>query len=122
MMERIYTIPLRREFTKVPIYKRSKKAVKAVRQFIMRHMKSENVVIHSSVNEYIWSRGAKNPPARVKVVAKKEDDKVSVVLFGYKPKESKEAPKKKIEKKVETEEKKMKKSEEKKDKEEKKNG
>ena len=38
-LERTYIIPLRREWLKVPEYKRTNKAVKAIRQFIVRHMK-----------------------------------------------------------------------------------
>ncbi|MBI2650746.1 hypothetical protein HYX04_05560 [Candidatus Woesearchaeota archaeon] len=44
VLERVYSIPLRRETLKVPPFKKANKAVKTVKQFISRHMKSENVV------------------------------------------------------------------------------
>ena len=44
-LERTYNVPLRKEFLKVPKYKRAKKAVKALKQFLAKHMKSDNVKI-----------------------------------------------------------------------------
>src|SRR3989344_4558909 len=39
ILEREYIIPLRRTWLKVPEYKRGKKAVKAIKLFLVRHMK-----------------------------------------------------------------------------------
>ncbi len=95
-IERVYTIPLRREFLKVPKYKRAKKSVKAVREFLMKHMKSTDVVVGNSINLEIWKHGAENPPHHIKVDVKKEKDgKVRAELFSFKPKkEEKESTKK----------------------------
>ncbi|MDI3473880.1 MAG: large subunit ribosomal protein L31e [Candidatus Woesearchaeota archaeon] len=101
-LERVYNIPLRREFLKVPKYKRSKKAVKAVREFLSRHMKSDEVIIDNSINMALWHNGGENPPHHIKVVAKKDNEgKVRAELFGAKKKESKKEGKPK---KEETEE------------------
>ena len=78
--KRTYVIPLRREFNKAPRYKRSKKAIKALREFIIKHMKTEKVVIDILLNEYVWSKGIKNPPAKVKVNAIPKDNYVYVEL------------------------------------------
>ncbi|HNR25771.1 50S ribosomal protein L31e [Methanobacterium sp. CWC-01] len=72
-MERVYTIPLR-DVKKVPRTKRSPRATRYVRDFIQRHMKSEDVKIDASVNEKIWERGIQKIPPRIKVKATKEDD------------------------------------------------
>jgi large subunit ribosomal protein L31e len=72
-IEREYNIPLRREFQKVPCYKRAKKAVKAAKEFLVKHMKSEDVKLGKHLNEKIWERGIKNPPHHVLVVATKDD-------------------------------------------------
>jgi len=64
--ERLYTVPLGRT-RNVPHYKRSKKAVTILREFLMRHLKPEELVIAPELNEYIWSRGVKNPPRKVKI-------------------------------------------------------
>ncbi len=100
-MERIYNVPLRREFLKVPKYKRAKKAVVALRSFLVKHMKSENVVISKDVNEYIWDNGIENPPHHVKVLAKKEGEKVFVDLADKKESKAKLEKEKKLEKKRE---------------------
>ena len=68
-MERLYTIPLRKEFSKAPNYKRTSRAIKAIRDFIKRHMKNENVKIGKHLNLEMWKHGRKNPPARIKVKA-----------------------------------------------------
>ncbi len=98
-LERTYNVPLRRNFLKTPIHKRAKKAVKVLREFVYKHMKSDNVNIGADVNEHIWRHGIKNPPHHVKVVLTKEDDKVSVVLESNKIKEDAKKSKKEAKKK-----------------------
>ena len=117
-VERVYVIPLGKDFRKAPRWRRSKRAVNFVRSFISKHMKSDNVKIEKELSEAIWERGAKNPPVRIKVSTKKEDDEVRVQLFGKefskkKEKETKESKaQKKEENKKETEMEKKKKKEE----------
>lgn len=72
-MERVYTIPLRRKTVKVAKYKRGPKAVRLVREFLKKHMKSDNIKLNKDVNEFIWARGIKHPPAKVKVKAVKDE-------------------------------------------------
>ena len=94
ILERVYTIPLRRETLKVPNFKKANKAVKAVKQFISRHMKTEDISIGKYLNLKIWQHGAKNPPGKVKVNAAKDDKgKVFVEIVGA-PKEAKVEEKK----------------------------
>ncbi len=76
VLERTYNIPLRKEFEKVPKYKRAKKAVTALRKFLKRHMKSDNIKLGKHLNELVWSNGMRNPPHHVKVSAVKEDSGV----------------------------------------------
>ncbi|MEK6873629.1 MAG: 50S ribosomal protein L31e [Nanoarchaeota archaeon] len=85
VIEREYTIPLRREFMKVPRHKRTPKAVKAVKQFIAKHMKIpdrnlKNVKLDKWLNNELWFRGIKNPPHKIKVKVVKENDIVKVSL------------------------------------------
>ena len=84
-MERLYTIPLRREFSKAPNYKRTYRAVKAIRDFIKKHMKCDNVKIGTELNLEMWKHGRKNPPARIKIKALKgkvkvKDKEIEVVM------------------------------------------
>ena len=102
MEERMYTIPLRREFTKVPRWKRAKKSIIAIKEFASRHMKGKEVKISNKLNELIWSMGGKNTISKVKVKMKKEEDIVYVRL----PEEKEEVKKVKIEKTKKKEEKK----------------
>ncbi|MDP2909293.1 MAG: 50S ribosomal protein L31e [Nanoarchaeota archaeon] len=110
--ERTYNIPLRKEWLKVPIYKRASKSVRAVKQFIKKHTKSEDIRIGRYLNQELWSRGNRHPPPKVSVTTKlvEEKDKkyVQVELVGApeeKPKEEKKE-KAKEEKKEAKEEKK----------------
>ena len=72
-MERVYTIPLR-DVKKVPRTIRSPKAVRYVKEFLKRHMKSEEIRLDYSVNEKIWERGIQKIPPKIKVKAVKEED------------------------------------------------
>lgn len=94
-LQRTYNVPLRREWLKVPRYKRAKKAVKALREFLQKHMKCDNVILGKHVNEEIWKKGIKNPPHHVKVDTMKDDDKVVAEISGKPlPKLKKEEEKK----------------------------
>jgi large subunit ribosomal protein L31e len=73
-IERTYNIPLRKEFQKVPKYKRAKKAVTALRKFLTRHMKSDKIKLGKHLNELVWNNGIKNPPHHVNVSVVKEDN------------------------------------------------
>ena len=90
---RTYTIPLRKEFLKTARWRRAEKAVNTVRSFVVQHAKAEDVKVGRWLNEAIWKRGAKNPPARVRVDVKKEDDYVMVELTELPRKAKKEETK-----------------------------
>jgi len=81
IVEREYIVPLRREWLKVPSYKRANKAVKALKQFIAQHMKIydrdlRKVKVDNLLNNEIRFRGIKKPPARIKVKAIKYDNDI----------------------------------------------
>ena len=67
--ERVFTIPLRKEFSKAPKWKRTNKTIKTVREYLFRHMKTMDVKLGKELNEFLWSDGAKNPPKKVTVHA-----------------------------------------------------
>lgn len=79
IIEREYIVPLRREFLNVPRYKRANKAVKALKEFLARHMKIydrdlRKIKVDILLNNEIRFRGMKKPPAKIKVNAIKYDD------------------------------------------------
>ncbi|MFH0752582.1 MAG: 50S ribosomal protein L31e [archaeon] len=91
-MERKYIIPLRKEWLKVPIYKRSKKAGAALKQFLQKHMKVEDVKIGKYLNQAIWARGMKKPPHKIEVLATKVEEKDRTYVFAELP----DAPKEEV--------------------------
>lgn len=81
ILEREYIVPLRSEWLKVPMYKRANKAVKALKQFMVQHMKIydrdlRKIKIDNVLNNEIRFRGMKKPPAKIKVLAKKYDNDI----------------------------------------------
>ncbi len=85
VVEREYVIPLRSQWMKVPRYKRTAKSVKAIKEFIAKHMKVtdrnlDNVRLDVYLNNEVWFRGRQTPPTKVKVIAKKEGEIVRVEL------------------------------------------
>ncbi|MBI2144238.1 50S ribosomal protein L31e [Candidatus Woesearchaeota archaeon] len=74
-VERTLTINIRKSVIMVPRYRRAKKAVTAVREFLQRHMKApaENVKLGKYLNLKLWERGIQNPLTRLTVVARKDD-------------------------------------------------
>ena len=84
--EREYIIPLRKEWQKVANYRRTGRAMKAIKQFIAKHMKvtdrnTDNVKLDMYLNKEVWFRGRKKPPAKIKVRAVKEGEIVKVYLM-----------------------------------------
>jgi large subunit ribosomal protein L31e len=130
-LEREYTINLRKQVDVVPRYRKTEKAVKTIKEFIAKHMKVpernlKNVRLDRYLNEYMWGRGIKNPPMKIKVKAKREKEIVKVELaempkdleFKKKREEKRHASEKSKEKKEEkTEDKEVKVEETEKEKE-----
>jgi len=87
-IEREYIIPLRRRFQHVPRYKKTPKAVKTIKEFLVKHMKVydrdlKKIKIDKYLNEALWFRGIKNPPHKIKVKAIKEGEIVRVELVDF---------------------------------------
>ena len=82
-MERTYTIPLRKAYMKTSRYLRTNRAVREVRMYLKKHMKTENVKLGEELNNALWARGDAKPPHKVTVVVKKEDDVAYAELQGH---------------------------------------
>lgn len=76
--ERVYTIPIRKKTRQVPRTKKAPRAIKAVKEFVARHLKAEtdDVWIDDPVNEEIWDDGRQEPPAKLRVRAIRFEDGV----------------------------------------------
>lgn len=116
-IERIYNVPLRRAFQRVARNKRAKKAIKTLKEFLIKHMKSEDVKIGPKANETVWSRGIQKPPHHIKVKVIKENEIVIAEIpeffddfYAYlnkkseKTQEEKETKKEEISKEIKKEE------------------
>jgi large subunit ribosomal protein L31e len=103
--EKIFNIPLRKAFEERR-NKRAKYASKIARDFLIKHMKTQDIKIGKSINEAIWKRGINKPPRQVRIHVLKEEGIVYAELLGVEIKTpSKEEIKKKEEKKKEKEKK-----------------
>ncbi|MFH1290343.1 MAG: 50S ribosomal protein L31e [Nanoarchaeota archaeon] len=85
-LEREYIIPLRKEWRKVANYRRAGRAIRGIKKFIAKHMKIperdvSKVKLDQWLNQEIWFKGKKKPPAKIKVKATKEGDIVRVTLI-----------------------------------------
>lgn len=98
MAERTYTVPLRRGFSKTPRYKRTNKAVRVLREFLQKHTKADEVKLGQHLNAFLWERGIRNPPPRVRVTVTMKDGVALAELEGKKftriepPQERQEQP------------------------------
>ncbi len=72
--EKILTVPLRcpRSGRK----KRTPRAVRKLREFLRKHLKTDNISITPELNSVLWARGREKPPPRIRVRAVKRDDGV----------------------------------------------
>lgn len=100
-IERVYTINLGKVLLS-PNNQRAKRAINMIREFAVRHMKSENVKIEEDVSHLVWARGIRHPPRKIRVKLTKDDDG-AVLISKYqeeKPKKE-EVEKKSKSKKIE---------------------
>jgi len=83
--EKEFVIPLREKCRPTPRYKKAKKAIKTIKEFLVRHMKIydrdlKKIKLDRYLNESVWARGIKKPPAKIKVKAYWEGEFVRVEL------------------------------------------
>jgi len=66
-VSREYTINLHKRIHKVTFKKRAPRAVKEIKKFAQKAMGTKDVRVDVLLNKYIWSKGIKNVPFRVRV-------------------------------------------------------
>ncbi len=72
--ERIYVVPLRNAKKKAA-YRRAPTAMRELRAFLERHLKTDAFIIDESVNNKIWQRGIEHIPSRIRVKVTEEEEK-----------------------------------------------
>jgi len=78
---REYTINLNRRILHIAHKKRAPRALKEIKKFAMKVMKTKTVKVDVAVNKLVWSRGIRAVPNKIRVrIARKhatdEDSKV----------------------------------------------
>lgn len=64
---REYTIHVHKMVRGIAFRKRAPKAMASIKKFAVRAMGAEDVRIDTAVNKFIWTKGIKNPPHRIRV-------------------------------------------------------
>ncbi|KAK8807710.1 60S ribosomal protein L31 [Blastocystis sp. subtype 4] len=71
---RDYTVNLHKACHKVAFKRKAPRAMDVIRKFAQKAMGTEKVVIDTTVNHYVWNKGIRNIPRRIRVrLARKVD-------------------------------------------------
>ncbi|KAL3132461.1 60S ribosomal protein L31 [Trebouxia sp. C0010 RCD-2024] len=73
---REYTINLHKRLHKITFKKRAPKAIKEIKKFASKHMRTSDVRVDVKLNKAVWSRGIRNVPTklRIQISRKRNDD------------------------------------------------
>merc|ERR1719152_780868 len=64
---RDYTIHLHKYLHKMQFKKRAPRAIREIRKFAEKVMKTKDVRVDTKLNKFIWNKGIRNVPRRVRV-------------------------------------------------------
>jgi len=67
LVTRDHTIHLSKRVHKITFKKRAPRAIKEIKAFAFKCMGTKDVRIDTKLNKYIWSKGVRNVPTRVRV-------------------------------------------------------
>eukprot|EP00823_Brevimastigomonas_motovehiculus_P004217 TRINITY_DN271_c3_g1_i1.p1 TRINITY_DN271_c3_g1~~TRINITY_DN271_c3_g1_i1.p1 ORF type:complete len:135 (-),score=42.80 TRINITY_DN271_c3_g1_i1:115-519(-) len=84
VVTREYTVNIHKRIHDVKFKKRAPRALAEIRKFAKEMMGTEDVRIDSNLNKYLWSKGIRNVPYRVRVrLARKrnEDEDATEKLY-----------------------------------------
>jgi large subunit ribosomal protein L31e len=81
----IHTINLSKAWL-TPRHRRTDRVVNMIKEFAIRHMKSESIKIDQDLNRHLWEKGKRNPPRKIRVKLIKDDDEVVVSYYEDKSK------------------------------------
>lgn len=84
VVSREYTVNVHKRIHGVTFKKRAPRALQAIRDFARQTMGTDDVRIDTLLNKYLWSKGIRNVPNRVRVRLhrkRNEDDDASEKLY-----------------------------------------
>ncbi|GMI28090.1 hypothetical protein TeGR_g11852 [Tetraparma gracilis] len=75
LVTRDYTIQLSKRTRGVSFKKKAPRAIKEVKEFAKKMMKTVDVRLSADLNKAVWAKGIKNVPARIRVrLSRKRND------------------------------------------------
>merc|ERR1711935_890884 len=86
VVTREYTVHLHKRLHGVSFKKRAPRAVKEIKKFAKKMMGTEDVRVDVSLNKFLWSKGVRNVPYRVRVRLNRkrnEDEDSSEKLYTH---------------------------------------
>ena len=84
LVTREFTINLHKRIHGISFKRRAKRAISEIKKFATKQMSTSDVRIHPDLNKFIWSRGIRNVPRRVRVrISRKrnEDEEAQDELY-----------------------------------------
>jgi len=86
VVSREYTVNIHKRVHGVTFKRRAPRALQAIRDFARKTMGTEDVRIDTLLNKFLWSKGIRNVPHRVRVRLhrkRNEDDEASDKLYTH---------------------------------------
>eukprot|EP00944_MAST-04C_sp_MAST-4C-sp1_P015212 g15212.t1 len=86
VVTRVYTINLHKRLHGVGFKKKAPRAIREIKKFAEKQMRTKDVRIDTSLNKYVWSKGIRNVPYRVRVRLsrrKNEDEEADEKLYTH---------------------------------------
>jgi large subunit ribosomal protein L31e len=86
VVTREYTINLHKRVLGISFKKRAPRAVKEIKQFAAKMMKTKDVRVDVKLNKAVWAQGVKNVPHRVRVAISRrrsEDDDAAEEFYSF---------------------------------------
>ncbi|CAL8460670.1 g200 [Coccomyxa elongata] len=76
VVTREYTINLHKRLNSTSFKKRAPKAIKEIKKFAAKHMKTKDVRIDVKLNKAVWAKGIKKVPTklRIQISRRRNDD------------------------------------------------
>eukprot|EP00518_Triparma_eleuthera_P014633 CAMPEP_0182478400 /NCGR_PEP_ID=MMETSP1319-20130603/32445_1 /TAXON_ID=172717 /ORGANISM="Bolidomonas pacifica, Strain RCC208" /LENGTH=117 /DNA_ID=CAMNT_0024679737 /DNA_START=42 /DNA_END=395 /DNA_ORIENTATION=- len=84
VVTRDYTINLNKRLHRATFKKKAPRALRAIRKFAQQTMNTSDVRIDTELNKFVWSKGVRNVPFRVRVrLSRKrnEDEEATEKLY-----------------------------------------
>eukprot|EP00884_Botryococcus_braunii_P020974 jgi/Botrbrau1/7560/Bobra.0159s0010.1 len=86
VVTREYTINLHKRLHDVTFKKKAPKAVKEIKKFAAKAMKTKDVRIDVKLNKAVWSRGVRNVPFRLRIQISRrrnDDEDAKEEMYSY---------------------------------------